>query len=301
MANQTKCIIDNWSLQHAGTLLNETEDYFILSDEKYVNVLGGLSNFINCILLYDNSSYPANGYESSWAKFSSFEKIATQYITPADTSILNLDWDSSISFADSGLKNYLLTSNYFKSDLFIAPDRTEKMFLQESLQLDDNFIKTLKKIDNLINEQKSDLWYVDAKISMQDNFILPSLTQYVFSESMNLDDLVTVIKQLKRENKVEKIRAEINEISSDPKRALKFQKDVENLVKSSFGLKQPSNSSWSIRLPIFFLSVAKNINLNFFNRNTPVLFLKNIANCRTESHGLSKHVERLFKRKIISS
>ena len=57
---QKKSLIDNWSLEQAGFLLEGNNDYLKISDQLFTKCIGGLSNYINSILLYDETNYLAN-------------------------------------------------------------------------------------------------------------------------------------------------------------------------------------------------------------------------------------------------
>lgn len=294
----TKCLIDNWSLEYAARLLDCTDDVFKLNDEKFKNAIGGLSNYINSLLLYSSVNYPQNGFEGSWLEYDWFAKNTKVFITPLDTELMSIDWHNDESYNDNGIQNYLITSQFHKCDLYISPERSTiinsgKYNLQK---LSCKLSLTLKNIDERINSIKSETWYNDINIGVTDNFMLPSLTQYVLSQATNIDDLLTVIMQLKSSGKIDRIKGEIYELTSSTKGAFKFQRDIENIVDSHFG--KPISKDWSISVSAWFLSLSKSFNFNYFNRREHIVFLKDILKTRAEVNTLEKDILRIFKRRI---
>lgn len=294
----SSCIIDNWSLEHAGFLLDKSNDIISQNEVAFQNNLGGLSNYINALLLYEKSNYLKNGFEDDWMRFEWFEKNTSVFFNKLDPSSSNIDWNSEASYADNGIGNYLIISELFSSDLFISPERASKLVQANSINPDDNFISTLKKIDASILHRKDESWYKNIQIGIEDNFQLPALTQYVLSQASSVDDLLTVIMQLKSDGKIQRIRHRVNELNSSTKSSMKLQKEIENIISDSFGLEPNYDRPWSIKISILFLSLTKSFGLDFFNRKEHLVFLKDIAGLRAENKSLNKHLARIFNRSI---
>lgn len=293
-----KSLIDNWSLEQAGLLLDGTNDYFAMSDQLFTNCIEGLSNYINSILLYDETNYLANGFETDWIKFNWFEKNTTLVVKSINPNSLNIDWNSDESYSDSGIKNYLLSANELQLDLFVSPERATKIQKNSIPKIENPFEIALTNIDDTIRKEKDTLWFDDIKIGIDQNFLFPSLTHYVISQSSNADDLFTVIMQLKESNKIKTIQRKITEITKSTKKAARFQKDIEKIIKETFGETSKSDKSWSLKLSVLFVTLTKPFNLDFFNRKEHLLFLKDIIKCRSEAQGLKKDIERIFGRRI---
>ncbi len=298
MEERKQSIIDNWSLQHAGTLLDQTIDYSELTVQKFEDCLGGLSNYINAILFYDDSSYLDNGFIENWTKFPWFEKNTKLILNPINPKALGIDWNSEASYSDQGIRNYLLTSQYFKSDLYISPERSKKIIDHGAPMVDSAFCRTLEKIDTEIKSKKDESWFNEVKIGIEHNFKIPTLTHYVFSKASNTNDLLTVIMQLKTDGTIKKIRSKIYEISQDTKQATSFRKEVEKIIAESFGEHPQKDKPFSFKISALFLSYDKKFSLDFFRRKSHVVFLKDLINCRTEAFSLNKDIQRIFKRKI---
>lgn len=298
MDNIKKSLIDNWSLEQAGSLLDSNNDFFSLSEIEFINSLGGLSNYINSILLYDQTNYLANGFEDDWLRFGWFEKNTRLIIQPINPAGLNIDWKSEASFSDSGIRNYLFSSKELETDLFISPQRAEKIKNKSLQKIESNFNTTLSKIDEKIFSERDSLWFENLKIGIDKNFSFPSLTHYVLSQATSSDDLLTVIMQLKVSGKIKLVRDKIDEISKSAKESSRFQKDIENLIKTNFGEPVKTNKPWSINFTVLFITLTRTFNFDFFRRKEYLLFLKDIIDCRTEAHGLSNDVERIFRRRL---
>ncbi|MCB9230528.1 MAG: hypothetical protein H6581_02620 [Bacteroidia bacterium] len=295
---QNKCIIDNWSLQHAGFLLDNSIDIQIPEKVSFENSLGGLSNYINATLLYEKPSFLQNGFEHHWTQFPWFKQNTNRFFSPLDPSIFKIDWESEASYKDSGINNYLITSEAFNADLIISPERSSKILKIPNPTVSNNLITTLKQIDKGIREKKEESWFDNVKIGIDNNFLLPSLTQYVLSEASNQGDLLTVIMQLKSDGKIDRIKDRIDDITSSTKGSTRFQKEIEEIVLDSFGMKSNRNKPWAIKISVMFLTLSKSFNLDFFDRREHIVFLKNIAALRAENNSLKADIERIFNRKI---
>lgn len=294
-----KSLIDNWSLELAGLLLNGSEDFFSVSDEAFIDSLGGLSNYINAILLYDETNFLENGFEAHWTRFDWFEKNTKIYVNAINPTGLMIDWDSEESYSDKGIKNYLISSNQLCLDLFISPERANEITKNSVPKIEQEFNTLLKKIDDRIQNEADPLWFENVKVGIDKNFILPSLTHYVLSEASNPDDLLKVILQLKESGKINTIRSKIDEITRNTKSAARFQKDIENIIKNAFGVKSNSDKPWSIKLTVLYLfTLTRNFNFDFFKRKEHLLFLKDVIACRSEAYGLDGDIQRIFNRKV---
>lgn len=300
MTKIQKSLIDNWSLEQAGSLLDGNNDFFSISEEEFITSLGGLSNYINSILLYDETNFLANGFEGDWLRFGWFEKNTRLILQSINPESLNIDWNSEASYSDKGIRNYLVSSNHLNTDLFISPQRAEKIKDNGLLKIENNLNQTLLKIDDKIKSEKDSLWFEDLKVGIDRNFSFPSLTHYVLSQATSSEDLLTVIMQLKESGKVKSVRDKIDEITMSAKEASKFQRDIERLIKENFGESAKTDKPWSIKFTVLFLTLTKSFNLDFFKRKEHLLFLKDIIACRTEARGLNNDVERVFGRKLLN-
>ena len=299
MDNYQKSLIDNWSLELAGSLLDGNSDFFSFSEKDFISSLGGLSNYINAILLYDETNFLANGFEQDWTRFGWFERNTSLVVNPINPSSLNIDWNSADSYSDKGIKNYLVSSKNFATDLFVSPERADKIIEIGIPKVNNKLSSTLNKIDEKIKVEKEILWFDDIKVGIDNNFIFPSLTHYVLSQATSSDDLLTVIMQLKESGKVKSIRNKIDDITKSTKDLARFQKDVEKLIKENFDETNKTEKPWSIKFSVLFLTFTKAFNVDFFKRKEHLLFLKDIIACRTEAQGLNKDIERVFKRTIL--
>jgi len=300
MIDSQKSLIDNWSLEQAGSLLDDYSNSHSVSEQDFVSSLGGLSNYINSVLLYDETNYLANGFERDWVRFGWFEKNTSLIIKPINPDSLNIDWNSAASYSDKGIKNYLVSSKRLATDLFISPERAQKIIDNGLPKIENNLIQTLVKIDEKIKSEKKTLWFDNLKVGIDRNFKFPSLTHYVFSEATNSEDLLRVIMQLKESGKVKSVRDKIDDITLSTIESSKFQKEVERLIKENFGESPKSENPWSIKFTVLFLTLTKSFNLDFFKRKEHLLFLKNIIACRTEAQGLNKHIKRIFGRTLLN-
>lgn len=295
MTQVRKSLVDNWSLEGAGIMLDNNSDYFSLTNEIFSNCLGGLSNYITALLLYDKTSFLQNGFESSWQRFPWFKQNTEFYIDKIIPTDLDISWKSQASYDDHGINNYLFSSQYYQSDLFISTERANKILISPTPKVDDIFCTVLKKIDEKIKTEKDSSWFNNVQLGVEDNFQLPSLTHYVLAQASNQQDLLRVILELKEDGRIKSIRDKISDMATNTKKSFKLQKDIDSLIKNEFG-ESVKSTSLSIKIPVYFLTITRNINFNFFYRQEHLVFLKGIIAARTEVNGLQSHIKRIFKR-----
>ncbi|MEE1945073.1 hypothetical protein VRU48_08140 [Pedobacter sp. KR3-3] len=301
MNNFKKSLIDNWSLEHAGILLENRELHKSLNEQEFITSMGGLSNYINSMLLYDDTNFIANGFESDWQRFEWFQQNTLLFVKPINSDSLNIDWNSQASYSDKGIRNYLVSARQFETDLFVSPERADRIITERQTNINSPLDRTLEIIDEKIKNEKDSLWYNNLQVGIEHNFIFPSITHYVLSQATSSEDLLTVIIQLKDSGKVKSLRNKIEEITSNIKTASKFRKDVEQMIKEQFGESAKSDKPWSLKFTVLFLTLTKSFNLDFFKRKEYLLFLKDIITCRTEANGLAKDIERVFGKRILNS
>jgi hypothetical protein len=296
MHKPNKCIIDNWSLEHAGLLLESSNDLGQKNNDSLVKNIGGLSNFINAILLYEESFFIMNGFEKDWKRFNWFDTNTSAFINGIQLDELTINWESPSSYEDKGIRNYLFSSRYFESDLLICPERSE--IDSNNRKLDNAFVDTLKEIDKKIQLERDSSAFNKIKMGIDRNFQFPLITQYVLSEATTRDDLLTVIMQLKSDGKIARVINKIEEVTATSNGAGKFERDIQYLIKEAFGRQTDNQNELSISVSAYFLSISKSVNLNFFRRAEHLVFLKNLIACRSEAYRLEKDIQRIFKRKV---
>lgn len=299
MIEPRKSLLDNWSLEHAGFLLNGDTDIGKITQNDFINNFGGLSNYINALLLYDQTAYLSNGFEKDWNRFEWFTKNTLSYVEGLSAKELEIDWESDDSYSDQGISNYLKSSNTLGLDLFVSPERAtilkEKVLRPHST----TFEILIKKIDDKIAMEADGIWLPETRLGIIENFRFPSLTQYVLSESSRSDELLTVILQMRHDGKINRIFNELNEIALDTKRVGGLQKEMESRIKLAFGDKSKSDTSFTVKVGALFVSLNKTISLGFLNRRVHILFLKDIISCRAESGHLRKNIKRLFGKTLV--
>lgn len=298
MIELRKSLLDNWSLEHAGVLLNGDTDIEGMSQDNFINSFGGLSNYINAILLYDQTNYLFNGFEKEWTRFSWFTKNTMPYVEGLSAQTLEIDWESEESYSDQGISNYLKSADSLGLDLFVSPERSAILKGKAAKKSYSNLDILLNNIDENILKEADTLWLPETQFSIIENFNFPSLTQYVLSETSTIHELMSVLLQMKHDGKINRIVNELNEIARDTKRSGRLQKDFENRIKLAFGDKSKSDTFFTLKFSAWFFSINKTINLNYFNRKEHFMFLNDIISCRAESGHLRKSIKRIFAKSL---
>ncbi len=298
MGEIKKSLIDNWSLEHAGILLSRDVDISSISKEKLVLNLGGLSNYVHALLFYDETNYLTNGFEKDWTRFHWFNINTKLYVKGLSSESLEIDWDSEESYTDQGIKNYLQSSDVLGLDLFVSPERASQIQGRVPRKSTTKPESLFQKIDEKILSESKSLWFSETQIGIVENFQFPSLMQYVLSEASSVDDLLNVIIQIKESGRVKAVIDKVNEISKSTKDTAKFQKEIENRIRLAFGDKSKSDTSLTLKIGAWFLSLNKTIDPNFFLRKEHLLFLKDVIACRAESGNLRDSISRIFKQSI---
>lgn len=291
-----KCIIDNWSLEHASILLDDNLD-LRLGKGQALSYFGGLSNFVAATLLYESPYFIKNGFETGWKSSKWFKQNATLYIKGTSLKELNIPWKSKRSYKDKGAANYLLTAEYFESDLIVSPERAHEVG-RELPNIKGRMVETLDLVDRLVKDEAKKLAFKETRFGIKKNLLMPGLTQYVLKEASNRGDVLKVIMQLRSDGKMKRITDKIEDMASSTRGAAKLQREVEKLVKKTYGKAQDSNSP-SIAITAMFLSLGWNMNLDFFKRDEYFVFLRDIISCRAEARRLEKDIKRVFGKRLL--
>lgn len=299
MIASKKSLVDNWSLEQAAGLLNNDINRFLSFGYDLFPLFGGLSNFINGMLLYEETTFLKNGNQSAWQRFSGFHNKISPFLTPAEAIENSNSFNSFFFSEDCGAKYYLMMSKYLDAELFISTDRANKVLQQELPKLDNDFFKVMNVIDTDIEDKLEKNWVDKVKLGIKNNFLLPSLTQYVLRQTSSQDDFIEVLVQLKRSNEIFNLKQKITETCSDFTNYTKFQNEVDRLIKKQFNIKDKYSTTLSVNINVLFLSITKTFDLdlefNFMRHKSYLTYLKDIIACRTEMFGLKKHLERIFK------
>lgn len=298
MIDLRKSLLDNWSLEHAGVLLNGDTDIGAMTQDKFIKSFGGLSNYINAILLYDQTNFLSNGFEKEWTRFQWFTENTVCYVEELSAQSLEIDWESAESYSDQGKSNYLKSSDSLGLDLFVSPERSTILKGRVLKKSTSTLEALLKVIDEKILNEASAHWFPDTQLGIVENFVFPSLTQYVLSKTSNVNELLTIILQIKHDNKIKKVVNELSEIAQDTKRSGRLQREFESRIKRAFGDKSKSDTSFTLKLNAWFFSLNKTVNLNFFNRKKHFMFLNDIVSCRAEAGNLKKCIKRIFAKTL---
>jgi hypothetical protein len=296
-----KCVIDNWSLEDTAYLLERDSREEYKTTESFVNALGNLSNFINAILLYDEIFFLDNGYQDKWQSFEWFSQNALLYLRPqVDPGMTEKEHllVHLIRNGDLGAGKYLQLSAALDADLLISTRRAELLTDKGTLQLNNQVQNLLLEIDALVKNDSEKIRIPSLKAGVASNFLLPSLTQYVMSESSSFEDLLKVVMEIKNSGVIYQLKEKIQEASSNIRNYNMFQTKLQDLVKQELGHKISTGSSWAVKLNVLFLTITKTIRPEDIKSKSYYTFLKNITACRGEANGLGNHIERIFKRKI---
>jgi hypothetical protein len=288
-----KSLIDNWSLENVAALVDgDTELLYPEEDELYSSI-GSLSSLINGILFYEKTFFLDNGFQSAWLRFPNFKKKIAPLLTP-----FILDYENRILPLNNnnlGADYYLLMSKYVDADLYISPERATKVIDNPTINIDNNFIELIDAIDKELGIEADKLWSKKVKAGIKHNFIVPSLTQYVLSQSTSANDILQVLTELKKSEEIEELNEVMNEASLNIDRAIEFQKEVDMIIKDKFKTGESIPEPWSFSVSILFFSIGRNFRSPNNETKSYITFLKNLISCRTESYNLKKHVDRLFK------
>jgi hypothetical protein len=298
MINSNKSIIDNWSIEQAAGLMYYDIDFYEKNSHDFFSNIGGLSNFINSMLLYKQPHFLLTGNEFTWKRFTKFATLIDKHITPIEPLEKNYEFHTYLTNFDKGANYYLSIAKYYDAELFLCSDRSTSIIKSGVQENNNELINIFNRIDKIIYDKTELLDSSRIRFGIQDNFILPSLTHYVLSETSSQNDLLDVILELKRSNKILKINEQITELYSSVKSYTKFQKELNNILKKEFNEDYKSENNLNIGIKALFFSISKNFDFDFINNKTYITYLKDIVSCRTETYGLKKHVDRVFKTNI---
>lgn len=303
------CLIDNWSYELAVSLLRVSDceinvnnkflnfyDELSIKEDRFEYSIYALSNIINCLVFYDELFYVENGYEESWTK----ENIFNKYISLMDTKFIK----DKGQYDDVSFVELLLNIQTEKRcDVIVSPYRAgyfEEFDLKPSFSLVEDFFNAFNKSISLpVENISSDI----LKKGILGNLVLPSITNYVLSQSDNVSTILDTAIQLKNDNEIKNIKRILQEsyyemlsnssLQTYEELLKKSQKEI-NLSLQKIGLSNPNTdrpTTVGINILIFsisysFSSLKKKDGLSiFFNKQSEV---------QLEYNSLRKNIERLF-------
>lgn len=277
---------------------------------QLITGIGGISNLINSILFYDETYFIYTAKSYKWRSNDTFKQKITPYLTTKNELDSNLVLNSELfrnitnqelqNYYDDddnayGLSYYLLQSENYDAELYVSPERVELIEKIILPNYKNQGMKLFSKIDLLIGEQTEKLWNNDIKIGIQNNFILPSLTHYIFSQSSSNNDILDVLFQVKKSKEMKELRNILASSTSDLSNSLKFQNEVSYILKKLFGTDKDSKDSWVVGINVLFMNLEKPVNIDFQKKKNYITFLRNIIKCRIETNSLQEQIKRLFK------
>lgn len=295
MINPTRCLIDNWSIDQAVGLLYEDPHSLVKGGYNILAHFGGLSNLISALILYEQPVFLKNGSEITWQDNNEAAGILLKYINPVAQPYVLEEYQSAFYSSDYGASYYMGISKHLNAELFISTERANKITQMGVKKNEAELLSLLKKIDIQIDKELENIWIENVRCGIQSNFLLPSLTHYVLSQSSSKDDLLEVILQIRRSNDVIKLKNKIAELYANSKNYMKFQEELDTLLKKQFNKEKKNNNSISLGIKVLFLSISKTVNIDFIKHKTYLTYLRDIMACRTETLGLKNHIERIFK------
>lgn len=290
-----RSLIDNWSIEQSYEVLTEDLNRFTYDANSLLQHIGGLANLINSMLLYDDTLYLENGNHRFWK--TSFDKIEPEFskiLIPASSFETPLIKTIQNPLPDNGAHHYLINSKKYDADLFVSTERSNSLLLNGAPPVTSDFIEALKSIDHQIEQELDYIWLKKVKLGIKNNFLVPSLTHYVLSESSNQNDVLKVLMELKRSDKISKIKNHLHETSMNLRDYSKFQDYLSEAIKYNFNKRTSNQLKFSVRINLIFMSISKGTDLNYRPFKPNFVLLKDIITCRTEVNGLMNHLQRVF-------
>ena len=267
------CLIDNWTYEQAASLLrvsdckiNISPDNFSLYGElslekdRYESSILSLSNVINALIFFDDLYYLKNGYERSWVKSNVFE----DYISHMDTSPIEKD---KLYIDDESYVELLLNiQTEKKCDIIVSPSRIkllEKYNFKSSFFIVEDFFKSFNKSILLpVKNISSDV----IKNGIIGNLKLPSITNYVLSQSDSASKIIDTAIKLKEDKNVKNIKAVLQKsynliasggsLDSYQNLLKKSQEEIDSSLEKIGLLNVENDRSTTIGINILIFSIS---------------------------------------------
>jgi hypothetical protein len=319
------CLIDNWSLSDAATLLYD--DYVIQGQGNLIDfanpaslslikcsdfsnyriafphALASLSNLIDAIIFYDEPSFIDNGFNRhSWALFPRFSNTVEQVLKKKAIP-QGLRLPPELVNNNLGLDGYLSIARYFESDVFISPLRTTLLFDQCKQDLVITLANDLLfTVDKAIKNRLSEIPQGPIKASIFANLTIPSLIQYIINESNRADDILTIACQLREWEPLQELRKTVRQIldgKSVSKDYLtlgrKITETVNDTIDKILGKRLYKEIPLSFDVKVFKISyLLKIADKKIMWEGKYSLFFRRLAESRLQAINISEKLEKIF-------
>ncbi len=309
MFGSNTALIDNWSLESSGALLDFDQRKLVLlddvNDEEFIDSFGALANLLNAIVFYDEIKFLDNGYQETWLKFKSFSNKITPLTKPY---ILNSSEELiEQTSGNKGADYYIYLSKKMNSDIYLSPERSSlilEKLTESNFSIGQRAIDLLNMSDKRVEKEVLKVSSEMIKTGICKNFTLPSILHYVMAESSSKNDLLDVAIQMRNSREINTFKNIIQEsLVGKAINSIKLENEIKEAIDIELGkLSKDKSNDWQVTVNAIFLSIGKNINtgkvFDRFKRKNHLTFLRDIISYRTGLNSLNVHLERLFKIRI---
>ncbi|WP_282088643.1 hypothetical protein [Aquimarina algiphila] len=303
MFGNNSALIDNWSLESSGALLDFNQKKLVsidnASDEEFVSSFGALTNLINAIVFYDDIRFIDNGFQETWLRFNSFSQKISSLMKPYIQS--NSEKLIEQTSGNKGADYYVYLSKQLNSDVYLSPERSSiiiRNLNKDNISISKRAIDLLNMSDQRIKNEALNLSSDIVKTGICKNFILPSILHYVMAESTTKDDLLDVAIQMRNSKEIEAFKKIIKESFVGKEiNSIKLENEIKEAIDVQLGkISKDRSKDWQITFTLFFISIGKTF--GWYKSENHLTFLKDTISFRTGLNNLDNHLERLFKIKI---
>lgn len=327
----SKCLIDNWTLELAGLLLDEglsgirrerlsryhsaLESSMVAGVDQTGEVLedwtdfddyfSALANFLSAMLVFEDLHFAKNGFESAWKRFPAFSQAMEGILKAREQpeTITRIERRADLRRMDSGALFYLALSSSLDCDLLLSPRRSTALEKSQGRKspsygeyADDLLVTLDHKISERINTSRSDLLRATVIPDLQ----FPALATLVLSQAHSHSEILTAARDLRNSRELRDLRSVISDCVAEIKSGLPYARlidtvpDAVRLALNDAGRLDSDGGSLSVGFSILFFSIEKEV-----GKIIPpyLLFLRDLAKCRLEFEGFASHIERLFEPK----
>lgn len=320
MNYKNSALIDNWSLELSGSLLDkEIEER---SQEKILNKIQALYNLLDVLILNENIIYNS-AYSYVWKDKSSLNAIKT-----FSTGIIAIENDNKdfiiyetdepklknygrysrkvpSDIVSDGAKHYLNLASALGANYWPSPKR-EKYIKELNITKENNFLMMLNES---VNKEIQEISLNTFKhISNPKPLLFPTFGSRILADCKNIDSIITTALQIRDDKYTTEFRQWGTEIDSllEQGNIVALNKEIQSIsllmkdMHNKYSIKEDKEFTAKLQIGLkpsisFDVKFMGSLIQKFLPKKNHLVFIRNHMQSSLKNTNINYQIERLFK------
>jgi hypothetical protein len=323
---ESACLIDNWTLELAGVLLEQgtggliTHQRLPLSaDIKWGGTDGdrasdfdpepssqadecfaALANLLSALTLFDKVYFVRNGFERTWLRLPSFAASVGPLVEGLSVDNARARPLGLRDAHPSGLEAYVSQAAEYQCDLLVSPRRSHefgRLLTRARPSYGDLANDLLDNLDHRISETIVELGSETLTAALLPGLRWPAISWLVLAKAEGRRDILPSVTRVRWQPEVVALRAALGHCAAAARSAVPFVElaaripDAVRYALRNTGQLDPDRAALTVGFSVGFASFEKDI-------GSPIpkhlLFMRDLARCRFEWEASEGPWRRIF-------